>query len=63
MRSDGKCVVCGKSRKTKRSKRYGKDAAERDPFCSTQCCRAYHGNPLSARSIWEQDYGVGRVSA
>lgn len=43
LRADGRCAVCGKPRKTDRSQRYARGEAERDPFCSTQCCKAYHG--------------------
>lgn len=51
VRADGKCVVCGRGRKIKRSGKYGLDkngrrVAATDPFCSTQCCREYHGTSL-----------------
>lgn len=46
--ASGKCAVCGKSRQTKRSLQYGKDAAEGDPFCSVNCAREYHGTQLNA---------------
>lgn len=59
---DGSCVVCGKQRKPERSRRYAKDAAERDPFCSSPCCRIYHGCELAVSGSEEQEEG-GRMSA
>jgi len=57
VRDDGLCHVCLKPRRPERSKRYGGAAAEMDSFCSTECARAYHENPLPTRSVWEQNYG------
>jgi hypothetical protein len=48
VRTDGRCVVCDKPRSPWRSKRYGKLEAERDPFCSSTCCRVWHGVSLRA---------------
>lgn len=52
VRADGKCAVCGKKRKPERSVTYAKNQAERDPFCSTECCRVYHGTEIRRESIW-----------
>lgn len=51
-RPDGLCVVCLQPRRPERSRRYARDIAEREPFCSTDCARAWHTNPLPAKSIW-----------
>ena len=64
VRADKRCVVCGERRKiNKQTRRYAGNAADVDPFCSGKCCRSYYANPLPERSIWENDYGVGKVSA
>jgi hypothetical protein len=44
VRPDGKCANpgCDNMRKPERSRRYGKAAAELDPFCSTVCAKAWH---------------------
>ena len=42
----GRCVVCGKPRKPQRSRKYAGGRAESDPFCSTVCCREWHGTQL-----------------
>jgi endogenous inhibitor of DNA gyrase (YacG/DUF329 family) len=48
VRTDGKCVVCGKARKiTKQTWKYAKGAADVDPFCSTRCARIYYDTPLA----------------
>jgi hypothetical protein len=39
------CAHCGKPRHPERSKKYGQAAAELDPFCSTNCAKAWHGVP------------------
>jgi hypothetical protein len=51
VRPDGRCVVCGKKRKPERSRTYAKHLAELDPFCSTECCREYHGVERGTRSV------------
>jgi hypothetical protein len=44
VRADGKCYVCGKSRKiTKQTRKYAKHAADVDPFCSGNCARRWYG--------------------
>ncbi len=43
---DGACAKCGKPRRPERSKRYGRAAAELDPFCSTECARSHYGVSL-----------------
>lgn len=42
VRLDGRCVHCGGPR-TVRQNRYSGLAAALDPFCSSACCRAWHG--------------------
>ena len=42
---DGTCAQCGKPRHLKQTGFY-RLHAERDPFCSAQCCRVYYGCPL-----------------
>jgi len=50
VRADGRCALrgCGKPRKIVRSYPRGIDPAvyEREPFCSSTCCRLYYGIPL-----------------
>lgn len=55
VRRDGCCVVCKKPRK-RPATRYGLAEYETDPFCSTTCARAWHSNPLAAKSIWSLDH-------
>lgn len=52
VRSDGRCAVCAKKRNPERSARYAPGCAEIDAFCSSDCARKWHGNPLPERSIW-----------
>lgn len=40
--ADGLCVVCGGERKQPKKRLYA-DAAAGDPFCSSVCCRLWHG--------------------
>lgn len=54
VRPDGRCAVCPKMRHPERSKKYGLEAAQLDPFCSTACCRAYYGIPLDGRPDEEE---------
>jgi len=44
--SDGTCLVCGRERAVAKLKPLYRRALERDPFCSTDCCRAWHGTQL-----------------
>lgn len=46
VRTDGLCIVCLKPRHPERSKKYGGDVAELDPFRKTECARSYFGCPL-----------------
>lgn len=48
VRKDGKCARrgCSKQRHPERSLRYGGAAAQLDPFCSTDCCRAHYNIEL-----------------
>lgn len=55
VREDGLCVVCLSERRPNRSAKYGRDEAERDPFCSTVCCRAWHGQQLTGTHHVETD--------
>jgi hypothetical protein len=48
VREDGRCIVCPKARHPERSRKYAGGTAETDPFCSTQCARAYYGTSLPA---------------
>lgn len=50
VRADGRCAVCPRKRKPERSRAYAKHLAERDPFCSTECCRDYHAVERRTRS-------------
>lgn len=55
IRKDGKCYVCKKPRKPKVGVKTGMPskhgdptylaARKLDPFCSTECCRAFHNQP------------------
>ena len=54
VRADGRCAVCRGARNIRRSGKYGLDKhgrriAASDPFCSTVCCRIYHGTSLIHR--------------
>ncbi len=47
---DGTCARCGKPRQPERSRQYGRATAELDPFCSSECARAWYDVSLpSAR--------------
>lgn len=65
VRKDGKCAVCKKPRQPERSRKYARTAAEVDPFCSIECCRAYHATPYPTEHKTgrakgtKQYYGVG----
>lgn len=41
--ADGGCAQCGGTRELPKRGRYHNAAADADPFCSTECCRAWHG--------------------
>jgi hypothetical protein len=41
-RKDGTCYVCRGPRKLKGLKPVYRTAAEHDPFCSADCCRAWY---------------------
>jgi hypothetical protein len=49
IREDGRCAHCHGPRKMPKSKLH-RDAAETDAFCSSTCCRAYHGLPVFAQT-------------
>lgn len=42
VRRDGRCAECREPRNP-RANRYSGLAAQLDPFCSTGCCKAWHG--------------------
>jgi hypothetical protein len=42
-RRDGNCHVCRKPRVFNFNKSVPREEYDRDPFCSTVCCRAYYG--------------------
>jgi hypothetical protein len=43
VREDGRCANCGKVRRPPTGKYATKAEFETDPFCSTECARAWHG--------------------
>jgi len=45
VRKDGLCAQCKGPRTHAVWNKYSHDAAILDPFCSTNCCRVYHGQP------------------
>lgn len=49
VRKDGHCHVCLKPRRPERSQTYAKGCAQIDAFCSSDCARIYHRNPLPER--------------
>lgn len=51
IRKDGLCVVCWKPRKPERSAKYGQGEADLDPFCSSPCCRVWHGTTLPESNL------------
>ena len=71
VRSDGLCAECGKTRAAKRGAagKAGDNAAriepERlaDPFCSSTCCRAFHGCDLDTNRASSEGGTVGGQAA
>lgn len=60
VRADGRCVQCGKPRViTKQARQYAGVQLDMDPFCSSACCRAWHGAPMRADSIWSLEPSLG----
>jgi hypothetical protein len=47
VKADGTCYVCGKPRRVPKGA-WARAAAELDSFCSTECCRQWHGVSLRA---------------
>ena len=46
-RPDGRCVVCLKPRKVSaQARKYAGAQLDLDPFCSSRCCRRWHGTEL-----------------
>jgi hypothetical protein len=45
VRADGRCALtgCGRLRHPERSRRYAGFEADKDPFCSSVCARAFYG--------------------
>lgn len=65
VRKDGLCAEpsCRKPRRiTKQSRKYAGDAVVLDPFCSTECCRKWHGVELETKGA-EAQREAGRASA
>jgi len=54
VREDGLCQQCLGPRRTERSQRYAKGIAQLDPWCSSDCARAFYNNPLPTHSIWSK---------
>jgi hypothetical protein len=55
-RADGRCAQCGEPIKVAAKMREPhRSEARRDPFCSSECCRLWHG--------LEPPFLVGRGSA
>jgi len=48
VREDGRCLTCLGPRHPERSQRYAPGIAQRDPWCSSPCARAWHGCALPA---------------
>jgi hypothetical protein len=53
---DGSCARCGGQRRippANAAKLYATaELYAREPFCSTECCREWHGCVISKDSIW-----------
>jgi hypothetical protein len=45
-RSDGRCLVCPKQRRTEGLRPLYAAAIRDDPFCSSTCCRLWYGVSL-----------------
>lgn len=57
-RPDGRCVVCRKERKvTEKARKYAGAQLDMDPFCSTVCCRLWHGCELTNAGTAAQTEG------
>src|SRR5258706_5543825 len=66
LRKDGKCAECGKPRRNAHWNKYGGDQAVFDPFCSMECCRAWHGcslPPAEKRPVGVQRGKTGDAAA
>ena len=46
VRRDGRCARQGCAKRKPGPSRYAGDAITRDPFCSTECARRFHGCEL-----------------
>lgn len=46
VRRDGRCLHCGGKREVAKLKPLYRTAMLTDPFCSTECARAWHNTPL-----------------
>ena len=65
VRKDGQCarpgctrlrpIVALKGKQLRELKRYAGNQAEKDPFCSATCARAYHGCPLDNGKFSEEE--------
>lgn len=70
VRTDGRCATSGCAKKLPRNKdasRYAGGALERDPFCSTRCCRVHYGTaePETKGQVELRERGerVGRAAS
>jgi hypothetical protein len=64
-REDGRCVECGKRKKMPNPPQRGVDVGIylAEPFCSSQCARAYYGTQLrssapGAQGRWDRKQEV-----
>lgn len=61
VRADGRCVECGGPRKlTKQARKYAGVALDLDPFCSSRCCRKWHGCEIEERVSEARDEAARR---
>lgn len=54
-RADGRCARPGCRAKLAFKKRRGLEHLYDDPFCSTECCKAYHGVTMMSRASSKGD--------
>ncbi len=63
VREDGRCVVCLKPRRPERSAKYAQGCAALDAFCSTECAREFHHNPIPVRESERPNFTHGTTYA
>ncbi len=65
---DGTCAHCGRERKNAVWSKYGGNSAIEDPFCSTVCCRKWHGTfvetapQMKQRERYEHDQAADHMA-